>query len=85
MANQVAYALEYVIFRPDLEETDLIWEKAHMTERCLHTLPFKNVGVSKVFFLKEINTSIQQGCIKLIKSDTKEFLMLQKMNFLFIK
>ncbi len=46
--------------------------------------------VNKIFF-KENNYFIQQGCIKLIKSDSKDILMLQKIsnkccsNFLFIK
>ncbi len=52
-----------------------------------------NIGVSMSFLLKEINTIIQQGCIKLIKSYSKgiynvtKHLYLNKccLNFLFIK
>ncbi len=44
---------------------------------------FEKFRVSKIFF-KEINTFIQQGCIKLIKCDSKtlnkSFLMLQKIS-----
>ncbi len=35
-----------------------------------HTLPFKSLGLER-FFLEEINAFIQQGRIKLIKSDSK--------------
>jgi len=32
----------------------------------------EKLGVSKIFFVKEITTFIQQGCIKLIKSNSTE-------------
>ncbi len=38
------------------------------TEHFIYTVPF---GISTFFFLYEINTFIQQGRIKLIKSDSK--------------
>ncbi len=45
---------------------------------------FEKFRVSKFFFFKEMNTFIQQGCIKLIKCDSKtlnkSFLMLQKIS-----
>ncbi len=36
----------------------------------IYMLPFKSMGLVSVFF-QGINTFIQQGCIKLIKSDSK--------------
>ncbi len=34
-------------------------------------LPTKSLGLERLFFFKEINTFIQQGCIKVIESDGK--------------
>ncbi len=34
-------------------------------------------GVSILIFLREINTFIQQGCIKLIKSDSKDIYVIK--------
>jgi len=37
----------------------------------IHTLPFESLE-SLSYFCTEINTFIQQGCIKLIESESKE-------------
>ncbi len=42
----------------------------------------KKFWVSK---LKKYNTFILQGCVKLIKSDSKDFYIVQKQNFLLTK
>ncbi len=34
-------------------------------------LPTKSLGLERFFFFKEMNTFIQQGCIKVIESDGK--------------
>ncbi len=39
-----------------------------------HTLPFQRLRVSKIFFRSK-EYFIQQGCIKLIKSDSKDILV----------
>ncbi len=42
----------------------------------------QKLGVSKIFFLwiKEMNTFVQQGSIKLIKSEQKSFYIVTKNN-----
>jgi len=50
-----------------------------------HPKVWGHQGIISLFFCKEINSFVQQGCIKLIKSDSKyiynTFIMLQKMYF----
>ncbi len=49
-----------------------------MVFRCLYILPFKGLGSAG-----EIHTFIQQRCNKLIKSDSKEIVMLQNISISF--
>jgi len=44
------------------------------------TLLFKSLGAVRFLFLKEIYTFIQQGCVQLIKSGSKDNYMVQKQN-----
>ncbi len=46
-----------------------------------YRLPFKSLW-SLIFIFKEINICIHQGCIKFINSDSKAFIMLQKISVL---
>ncbi len=39
--------------------------------RLCRQFAYKKFGVRKIFFFKEMNTFIQQGCIKVIESDGK--------------
>ncbi len=40
-------------------------------------------NLKKYIFFKEINTFIKQGCVKLIKSDSKDYIVRKDGNILF--
>jgi len=40
-----------------------------------HTLLFKSVGSVRFFFFKEMNTCIEQGCIKFSKSESIDIVL----------
>lgn len=42
----------------------------------VHTLPFQSLGSARLYLFKEMNTSIQKGCITLIRSEE----LLQKLS-----
>ncbi len=65
-------------------EIDSHWTgtKQHGNEKRYRVL-FKVFSLqSFIFIFKEINTCIHQGCIQLIKSNSKAFIMLQKISVL---
>ncbi len=68
----------------DLHVLSLIWthpwclKLAQLSRNKVHThthpdnTTVQTFGVSKIYFLKEMNTFVQQGHVKLIKRDSKD-------------
>ncbi len=48
---------------------------------CLYKLLFKSFEVKLLFFLQDVNTFIQQQCIKLIKSGSEDFYVVTNVLF----
>ncbi len=54
---------------------------AHLTRSTYTTIQKLQVSLGQKFFLNELNTFIQQACIKLTEVAAKTVIMLQKINF----